>query len=124
MMARQYFRGRIELGKLSHADLADAAAALAVLERLAERGLITFKTGWWRNTASQPGWAGKQVAERPRLQRQILQALAEAGSLNWPAIQAATGMKEGSLSAHLTHLEREGMIVKQASGDPERGRVL
>ena len=44
-MAFRYFRGRIDIGRLTLMELSAAAEVLATLERLASEGLIGFEMG-------------------------------------------------------------------------------
>ena len=124
-MALRYFRGRVDLDKLSLADLADAAGALATLERLAAANLITFETGASRDAGPRPDRVGKPIEKRrPKLQNDIVAVLRESGPLNFWDILKATGMAEGSLSANLSTLVGMEVIRKEATRKPgEVGRA-
>ena len=64
-MAYRYFRGRIDLGGLSLADLSKATEALAVLEQLAADGRIGFEMGVGRNRR-EPRQAGRPIQPQER----------------------------------------------------------
>ena len=117
-MALRYFRGRMDFAKLSNADLADAASALTVLERLAQKGVIELETGASRNAGPRPDMKGGRELARPKLQIDILAILVKYSPMTYPELLLATGMKDGSLSANLTLLEREGMITKTVGERP------
>jgi hypothetical protein len=117
-MALRYFRGRVDLDKLSLADLAAAAGALAALERLAASGTIFFETGASRASAPRPDMQGVRVTARSQQQADIVEILRKEGPMSYPALKAATGMKEGSLSPNLTALVREGVLRKEATREP------
>ena len=119
-MALKYFKGRIDLAKLSLSDLAEAASALAALERLASNGVIQFETGASRNAGPRPDMLGGRELARPRLQKEILAVLSGSDGLTFNQILVATGMKDGSLSANLTALVREGVISKEIDRSSDR----
>lgn len=123
-MAVRYFRGRIDFDKLSMAEISEVAAAIAVLEKLAEKEGFDFETGASRKSAPRPDMEGKRSTDRPRQQRRLLLALRSRGKLLYVEMEEATGMKAGSVNAHLSHLFKEGLITKQRvpRADGERGR--
>lgn len=124
-MALRYFRGRVDLDKLSLSDLADAAGALATLERLASANRISFETGASRDAGPRPDRAGVPIGKpRPKLQNDIIAVLRESGPLNFWDIKKATGMAEGSLSANLSTLVGLEVVQKVSTRQPgEVGRA-
>lgn len=119
-MALKFFRGRLDLAKLTLADLADAAAALSTLERLAASGAITFASGASRNAGSRPDMAERMSGKaRAQQQQDILAALREGGPMRHQAILDATGMKENSLTPNLTKLVRDGLVSKTIEDRPK-----
>lgn len=60
---------------------------------------------------------GKRTTERPRLERRLLVTMHASGSVTFPQLVEATGMKEGSISPHLSKLFKQGLITKQHAPD-------
>lgn len=123
-MAVMYLRGRIDFDKLSMAEISEVAAAIAVLEKLAEKDGFDFETGASRKSAPRPDMAGKRSTQRPKMQQRLLLSFRSQGSLLYVELEEATGMKMGSVNAHLSALFKEGLITKRRvprEGD-ERGR--
>lgn len=112
-MAVRYFRGRIDFDKLSMAEISEVAAAIAVLEKLAEKEGFDFESGPSRRSAPRPDMEGKRSTKRPRLQQRLLLALRSRGALLYVELEEATGMKMGSINAHLSALFKEGLITKR-----------
>ncbi|MDW9481904.1 hypothetical protein GOB57_24965 [Sinorhizobium meliloti] len=123
-MAVRYFRGRIDFDKLSMAEISEVAAAIAVLEKLAEREGFDFESGPSRRSGPRPDMEGKRSTQRPRLQQRLLLALRSRGALLYVELEEATGMKIGSINAHLSALFKEGLITKSRvrREGGERGR--
>jgi DNA-binding MarR family transcriptional regulator len=112
-MAMRFFRGRIDFDKLSMAEISEVAAAIAVLEKLSEKDGFDFESGASRKYAPRPDMEGKRSSDRPLQQRRLLLALRNRGKLLYAELEEATGMKVGSINAHLSNLFKEGLMTKQ-----------
>ena len=106
-MAYRYFRGRIDLGGLSLADLSKATEALAVLEQLAADGRIGFEMGVGRNRR-EPRQAGRPIQPQ---ERAMLEAMpADTWMSSREIAQAMPELPTNSLTARLAMLAAAGWI--------------
>jgi DNA-binding transcriptional ArsR family regulator len=121
-MASRFFRGRIDFDRLSMAEISEVAAAVAVLEKLSEKEGFDFQTGPSRQYSPRPDVEGPRSMKRPLMQRRLLLALRKRGKLLYLELGEATGMKMGSINAHLSALFREGLITKERVPRQDSGR--
>jgi DNA-binding transcriptional ArsR family regulator len=124
-MASLYFKGRIDLDTLSMADISEVTAAVAQLQKLSEKEGFDFESGSSRKYAPRPDMEGKRSTIRPLMQRRLILALKKSGKLLYVELEDATGMKMGSVNAHLSALFKEGLMNKHRvplTGTPGRGR--
>ncbi|MBY3155308.1 hypothetical protein HFO56_23580 [Rhizobium laguerreae] len=124
-MASRYFKGRIDFDRLSMAEISEVTAAVALLEKLSEKDGFDFDTGPSRKFAPRPDMEGKRSTNRPLMQRRLILALKNSGNVLYGELEEATGMKMGSINAHLSALFKEGLMTKQLvrrEGTAGRGR--
>lgn len=126
-MACRYFRGRIDLGGLSLADLSKATEALAILEQLAADGRIGFEMGVAR-TRSTPRQGGRPIQPQ---ERAILQAMPAVAWMSSREIAGAMPeLPTNSLTPRLAMMAAAGWIevsrrenADRPAGSPGRRSV-
>lgn len=130
-MPDKRFSGSIDFDKLSMADVARAAAALAVLEEICQKEGFAFSISVSKRTFNpRPDMSGKRSTERPRLQVEVMRTLLEGGPMMLADIKNVSGLKEGSINPHLSALHKEGLIERTridkraGRGRPGRGETL
>ncbi|ACS42972.1 hypothetical protein [Methylorubrum extorquens] len=116
-MAYRYFRGRIDFGGLSLADLSKATEALAVLEQLAADGRIGFEMGVGR-TRSEPRQAGRPIQPQ---ERAMLEAMpADTWMSSREIAEAMPELPTNSLTARLAMMAAAGWIVVSRRENADR----
>lgn len=106
-MACRYFRGRIDLGSLSLADLSKATEALAILEQLAGDGIVDFEMGVAR-TRTKPRQVGRPIQPQ---EHAMLEAMpADAWVSAREIAEAMPELPTNSLSARLSMMAAAGWI--------------
>ena len=121
-MATRYFRGRIDFDRLSMSEISEVAAAMAVLEKLAEKEGFDFVSGRSRQGVPRPDMAGPRSTERPLFQRRVLVTLRKGGPMLFDDLLESCGLKSGSISPALSALFKEGLLEKTKLLTGERGR--
>jgi DNA-binding transcriptional ArsR family regulator len=94
------------------AEISEVTAAVALLEKLSEKEGFDFETGPSRKFAPRPDSEGKRSMKRPVQQRRLILALKRSGKLLYVDLEDATGMKRGSVNAHLSALFKEGLMTR------------
>ena len=106
-MACRYFRGRIDLGGLSLADLSKATEALAILEQLATDGRIGFEMGVAR-TRTGPKQSGRPIQPQ---ERAMLEAMPSDTWMSSREIaEAMPELPTNSLTARVAMMAAAGWI--------------
>lgn len=117
-MSLRYFRGRVDLDKLSLEDLASAAGALATLERLSQTGVLTFESGSSRASSPRPDSPETSPTISPQ-QQEVLEVLKQVGHpMTGTDLLVTTGIKENSFSAVMTGLIKQGLISRETTRSP------
>lgn len=106
-VAYRYFRGKVDLERLSLADLSKATEALATLERLAGEGRLGFEMGIARSRR-EPRQAGRTMQPQ---ERAMLDAMPAGVWMSSREIAAAMpSLPANSLTARLSMMATYGWI--------------
>ena len=106
-VAYRYFRGKVDLERLSLADLSKATEALATLERLASEGRLGFEMGVARSRR-EPRQAGRTIQPQ---ERAMLDAMPAGEWMSSGEIAAAMpSLPANSLTARLSMMATYGWI--------------
>lgn len=106
-MAYRYFKGKVDLERLSLSDLSKATEALATLERLAFDGLLGFEMGVARSRR-EPRQAGRTIQPQ---EREMLDAMPAGEWMSAREIASAMpSLPANSLTARLSMMATYGWI--------------
>lgn len=119
-MPDKRFSGSIDFDRLSMADVARAAAALAVLEEICQKEGFAFSMSVARRKfVPRPDVRERRTTkDRARLQVEVMRVLLEGGPMMYADIKAASGLKDGTINPHLSALHKEGLVEKSRLGTP------
>jgi len=108
-MPKRYFKGRIDLDRLSTEDRSRVEQALATLQEMDAKGLIECMVGHsreWKNLRLE-----RKFTITPQRQR-ILDLMHEREWVTVRDISEATGMGDNSIGPNLTNMLRADIIER------------
>jgi len=116
-MPKRYFKGRIDLDRLTPEDRTRVEQALATLQEMAARGLIECMIGHSRE------WKALRLERRFTITPQRQQILDLLRQREWATVRdiaSATGMADSSIGPNLTALLKAGLIERTTVEWPDR----